>query len=219
LAQSDIELFQGLQGSLKDEITKYGQVVRFEKRETVFESDDLLQWFYILMSGKVKVFQMNLATSREQTIFLLSRGDMFDTISLLDGKYHEVMNESLEAGEALRLPIEKVRQWIKEDPDFNHIFFPYIAKQMRQIEELATDISLYSTSQRLIKLILKEHKDSGRSLLNGLSHTEMANLIGTVRHVIERLLKELKLKDIIDIKQRKITVKDLKDLQKKVNDL
>ncbi len=38
---------------------------------------------------------------------------------------------------------------------FNSIFFPYIASQMRHTEELATDISLYSTYERLIKIILQ----------------------------------------------------------------
>lgn len=218
--QQDIELFQGLRQSLTDEITSYGKIVRFEKGETLFDGDELLNYFYIVLDGKIKVFQMNLETGREQTIFILSRGDMFDTISLLDGKPHDVMNEGVVSGEALRLPIENVRRWIHDDPDFNRIFFPYLAKQMRSIETLATDLSLHSTSQRLIRLIL-DNIDTldTEPLLNDFSHTEIANLIGSVRHVVDRHLKALKKDGIIDIARKKITIKDLHRLKEKIKGL
>jgi len=55
------------------------------------------------------------------------------------------MYEVLEDVVLLELPIEKVREWLRKNENFNKIFFPYIASQMRHTEELATDISLYST--------------------------------------------------------------------------
>ncbi len=136
---------------------------------------------------------------------------MFDTIILLDGKSHDVMYEVLEDVILLELPIEKVREWLRKNENFNKIFFPYIASQMRHTEELATDISLYSTYERLTKIILQSINPNNHhyyKLLQNLSKTEIAKLLGTIRHVIERHLKSLEKKNIIENKRKNISIKD-----------
>jgi CRP-like cAMP-binding protein len=214
----DIEIFNSLSDTLKNEINRHAKLVHFKKGEYFFNAEDSMKHFYIFLSGKVKVYQINLENAKEQTIFLLGLGDMYDTITLLDGKVHEVISEVLEDGEALCLPIEKVREWIDTNPAFNKIFFPYIASQMRKVEELATDLSLYSTSERLIKLILGNITPRGvKSLLHNLSRTEIANLIGTVRHVVDRHINELKDDGAIEVKRKQIIIKDIQKLIKKLN--
>ncbi len=213
----DIEIFSGLSDTLKDEINKHAKLIHFKKGEYVFNSEDATKNFYILLSGKVKIYQINLDNAKEQTIFILTMGDMYDTITLLDGKPHEVISEILEDGDALKIPIQKVREWIGSNPAFNKIFFPYLAKQMRHVEELATDLSLYSTHERLIKLLLKNLAPNGvKSLLHNLSRTEIANLIGTVRHVVDRHLNELKDEGTVDLKRKQIIIKDIQKLTKKL---
>ena len=212
----DIELFENLTESLKDDINKHAKLVRFKKGEYFFNAEDSMKNFYIFLSGKVKVYQLNLENAKEQTIFILGLGDMYDTITLLDGKVHEVISEVLEDGEALCLPVKKVREWIGTNPAFNRIFFPYIASQMRKVEELATDLSLHSTSERLIKLILNNITPKGiKSLLHNLSRAEIASLIGTVRHVVDRHINELKNDGVIEVKRKKIIIKDIQKLLKK----
>jgi CRP-like cAMP-binding protein len=90
---------------------------------------------------------------------------------------------------------------------------------MRHTEELATDMALHSTQERLIKLILKNlMPDSNHkfSLIHNLSHTEIAKLIGTVRHVVERHLNNLKNEDTISIDYKKhINIQNIQKLLEK----
>jgi len=113
---------------------------------------------------------------------------MFDSIILLDGMPHDVMTDILEEGTAIEIPIYKVREWMKNNESFKSYLLPYISRQLRNLEELSSDLSLLNTSERLTKLIIKDIENNGE-LLKGLSNTEIGNLIGTVRHVIERHLK------------------------------
>ena len=215
----DIELFENLNDTLKDEINAYAKLIKFEKKKYVFSSYDTMKYFYIFLSGRVKVYQVNLDNLKEQTISILGFGDMFDIITLLDGQIHEVMIDILESGEALRFPIDKVREWIYKNPAFNRIFFPYIASQMRKAENLSCELSLYDTNERLIHLILqnlKTDKGAKKTLLQNLSRSEIANLIGTVRHVVDRHIKELKNLGAIETKRKNIVVKDIEKLLKKL---
>ena len=210
-----IEIFENLDQSFEQQFLQYGKIVSFKKRETPFLGDELLKKFYIVLKGKIKSFQMNLNTSKEQTLFVYRAGDMFDTLILLDGKPHEVLYEVVESVELLELPIEKVREWLKTNEKFNRHFFPYIASQMRHTEELASDLSLYSTSERLSKLLLQNINPNDHhyyQLLQNLSKTEIAKLLGTVRNVVERHLKELEAEQVIENQRKNIYVKDVKKL-------
>ncbi|NOX16210.1 MAG: Crp/Fnr family transcriptional regulator [Epsilonproteobacteria bacterium] len=215
----EIGLFRNLDDALKDEINKHAKLISFKKNGHIFDSYDTKKNFYIFLSGRVKIYQMNLENSKEQTIFILGLGDMFDTITLLDGKIHEIAVEILEDGEALKLPINRVREWMDTNRAFNRIFFPYLASQMRKIEDLSCELSLYDTSERLIHLILKNltpKRSEAKTLLQNLSRSEIANLIGTVRHVVDRHIKELKNSGAIEVKRKNIIVKDIQKLLKKL---
>ena len=212
---NNIEIFKKLEQSFEEQFLEYGKVVSFQKKETPFVAGELHRYFYIVLKGKIKTSQMNLDTAREITLSIYRQGDMFDTLILLDGKVHDVLYEVLEKVELLQLPIEKVREWLKTNEQFNRHFFPYIASQMRQKESMASDISLYNTSQRLSKLLIQNMDSSNRyyyKLLQNLSKTEIAKLLGTVRHVVERHLKELERDDIIENRRKNIYVKDIKKL-------
>ena len=172
------------------------------------------------MSGKVKIFQMNLSNGKEQTLYLLGRGDMYDTVTLLDGRPHEVMSEVLEEGEALRVPIGKAREWMYDYPIFGEIVLKYVAGQIRHVEELASDLTLLDTKERLIKLIIEnveKSRQTGHNMLENLSHAEIAKLIGTVRHVVDRHIKQLKAEGILETGRRKLALKNLEKLQEKLD--
>ncbi len=212
--------FYNLDTKAQSEITRVTRRLSVKKGETLFSGDELLRYFYIVISGKIKSYQLNFDNGKEQTIFVYREGDMFDTIVLLDGQPHDVMYEALEDSELLQLPIEEVRRLLQTNESFNRMFFPYLAQQMRHMEELATDLSLYSTSERLIKLLLQNLDPNNRlkyKLIQGLSNTEIAKLIGTVRHVVERHLKALKSDGTIATKNKDIQILDANRLLDKIN--
>ncbi|NPA28515.1 MAG: Crp/Fnr family transcriptional regulator [Epsilonproteobacteria bacterium] len=207
--------FEGANSYLKKEFEENGTIIKFDKDNHPFDVDSTLKWFFIIISGKVKIYEINFETNREQTLYLLVKGDMYDVVTLLDNRPHEVMVDVLEKGEAIRFPINKVREWMRKFPAFEQLIYKYIATQIRNVEHLAIDLSLYDTKERLLKLLLRNVETlekKGVNILEKLSHSEIANLIGTVRHIIDRHLKELKDEKIIEKEKRKIVLKDAKKL-------
>jgi len=214
-----IKPFETLDAGVLQEINDFSKHIKFKKGETLFCNGELSRYFYVIQTGKIKTYQLNLENAKEQTIFIFRAGDMFDTITLLDGEPHDVMYEAMEDTVAFEMPIRNVRYLIENNPEFNKKFFPYLAKQMRHMEELVTDISLYSTEERLVKLLL-QNLDSKNlmkyNLLHGLSNTEIAKLIGTVRHVVERHLKKLKKDGLIEGKNKTLQINNANTLLEKI---
>lgn len=213
-----IEPFDELTRSLLDEINRHGTLVTFEKGAPCMQGDDLGEHFYIILNGRMKVFEMNLESGREQTLFILKRGDMFDTVSLLDGRPHDVMTEALDPLKAIALPMKEVRGWVRNNLAFNRLLLPYVAKQMRSLETLSVNLSLYDTSERLIRLIIDNLDPETRSpeLINGLSHGEIASMIGSVRQVLERHLQTLQKEGLIEVGRKTLLVKNLQRLKERI---
>jgi len=215
-----LESFKTIDQDLLSDINKVGKIKTYFEGSPAMDSDDTLKYFYVVLSGNIKVYRYNPSNNREQTLYMLKKNDFFDVLTLLDGNYHEVMTTALETSKVLQLPIKKVREWIETKPEFNKVFYPYMARQLREVEELATDISLYDTSTRLMKLLLKnidiKNPVKELGLLQKLSHEDIASMIGSVRTVVNRYLQQLKKEGIIDIKRKKIAINDVAKLLQKV---
>ena len=218
----EIELLTKLDDNFKNDFYKDSKIVEYEKGSTPFYSDDLLEYFYIVVNGRIKTYQINFDNNKEQTIFIYKKGDMFDIVTLLDNQEHNVIYEVVEDCTLLQLPIQKVRYWLDNDASFNRKFFPYLAKQMRHTEELAVELSLYETKDRLVNLLLQNVNENNHfkyKLLQNLSNSEIAKLLGTVRHVVERTLKQLKEDNIIEKSKKTIKILDFEKLLEKTSQM
>ena len=150
--------------------------------------------FHFIVSGRIKVFKSNPDSGREHTVFVLSEGDVFDVLSLLDTKPHNVYWEALDASEILKISMNQMRDWINEYPVVHKAILYYLGNRMRQLMDVATDVTLHSTLVRLSSLLLKNINGETRKLelINNLPNEEIAGLIGTTGAVVRRHIQELK---------------------------
>ncbi len=216
-------LFQGVDGQMMEEILGYFTPMTLPKK-SVIDISQTKESFFVIISGRVKLSKINLETGREYIIFLLEGGDAFDIISLLDGKEHEVVIEAIDELQLLKTPVATARNWLDEHPEFNKNFLPYLGSRMRLLEDSGSDLALYDTVTRLARLILR-YVDRNTSrpdenmyplkLINDLSHETLAQMIGSVRKVVNLNIQVLKREKAIASVRGKLSVKNLQDLLKR----
>jgi len=212
---SNPSFFEVVQSRLQKDVEQYGTLHSFSKGEILFSPEQMQQKFFFIREGRIKVSQVNLEDGKEQTLKILTSGDMYDVVTLLDNHIHDNILQALDNVQIIVFPIDIVREWMYKDPNFNKLLFPYIAKQFRDMEELALDLSFYDTSERLLKLISKNinHNNPAKlNLIHDLPHEEIASLIGTVRKVLNRHIQKLKQDGILDVKRKNIEIKDTQKL-------
>lgn len=176
-------------------------------------------FFHFIISGRLKVYQIDQHTGREFTFFLLKKNDAFDTLCLLDGNEHDVYYETLDRVVLLSLPMNRMKNWVLEHPEINRNLLPYLSNQMRTLETYASNVTLIDISTRLARLILSNINAESQELelINDLSNEELANLIGSTRAVVNRHLQEFKNDGIISLGRNKVEIKDLDLLLSKAN--
>ncbi len=160
------------------------------------------------------------------TLFLLGPVDPFCLFSLLDGQPHDVMLETLDDVSLLSLPMEQARRWLYDHPEFNRTLLPYLGQQMCTLAGLASDLALHNTEARLARLILRHMDASDRQsehptprLINDLSHESLAEMIGSVRVVVNRQLQHWKQEGIVDVHRGHLEIEALQELEKRAAEL
>ena len=206
--------FSELEDNVLHEILEMFHSKTYLKDDYPFTSESTLYNIYVIISGRVEVSKMNFDTDREYIINILEPGDIYDVICLLDKKEHDVIATALDDLEVLVAPIEAAREWLYKHPDFNKTLFAYLGKQLRYFEESATDLVLYDTWTRLVKLILRNtDSQTGKlSLINNLSHEQIANMIGSVRNVVNRHIQDLKKNKLLTVKRKSLEINNVQKL-------
>lgn len=211
-------LFGGLPEPLLREMLASFQH-RHYPRERIFNSNELHSRFFVILAGRVKISRSNPDTGRSLVLFLLGPGDGFDVVTLLDGQPHEIEPQALDQVELLSAPLEKVRHWIETYPQFNQRFLPYLGRIIRNMENLTSDLVMHDTASRLARLILRHtdlahhsktpHPPLPVRLIADLRHEDLAQMLGSVRQVVNQHLRALHKKGIVHHEKGSILVKDL----------
>lgn len=183
----------------------------WEKNTCILENEKLSYKFHIILSGRVKMYQVDPITGKELTLFLLIKGDVFDIFCLLDGREHSVYYECLDDVTVLAAPMPELRAWLKNNPENYKILLPYAGKQLRMLENSVSDMIFTDISTRLLKLLIRNVNQNSNNLeyIDDLPNKEIANLLGSTRAVINRHLQQLKKKGSIRLSRNKMEIKDL----------
>lgn len=212
-------IFKNLDEDHLTSLLEYFSLKTWKKNTEFFHGDKTFHNFHIIASGRLKMYQIHPVNDRDFTIFLLSKDDIFDVISLLDGQKHSMNFETLDEVKVLCARSEKMRQWIEAHPKINKTLMPYLARRMRMLESNLTDNVLSDIPTRLAKLLLGniEQSSSELGLINNLSHKEIASLVGSTRAVVNRHIQNFKDAGLLEVHRKHTDVTDLGQLLKKVS--
>lgn len=129
------------------------------------------------------------------------------------------MNQSiLDPVEGVSAPVTYWRQWLEDYPTLRRFLLRHMAERLRDLSLLAGDLALHDTSTRLANLLLRHLDEMGTDRnhpLGDLVHEEIAQLIGTVRVVVNRLLNRFKRGGIIHTAAGTLHIADLEHLLQK----
>lgn len=175
--------------------------------------------FYLILKGRVKVGRHHLTNARELTLFLLGPGDGFNILSLIDGAGKNLQVDTLDEVEVLSTSRQNWIDWMEQYPSLLESTAKAAAAQIEHLTDLATELAMDDTMTRLVHLLLRYFNPSsnGQNLIKDLPQEELAQMIGTVRPVLARLLTELRNEGIVAVEGREINVQNMEQLLARAN--
>ncbi|RAJ12613.1 Crp/Fnr family transcriptional regulator [Arenibacter echinorum] len=171
------------------------------KKTCILDSDHTLHRFYIVISGKIKEYQYEINQNKELIQNILIKNDFFNICTLLKGHASRLFYEVLSSSELIYISMEDMRLWMDENPKIIGPIVNYLVKKTEKLEDRVFDLCSMDTSSRLAKLLIENFniKTNKIELINGLSNSILAGLIGTTRAVLNRHLQDFKAIGILNI--------------------
>ena len=213
-----VPLFSGLQ---RDDLETLSTIVsrkEFGKKETLFHQGDPGDEFMILTEGSVKVELMN-AEGKELTLTILTPYQFLGELALLDDVPRSATVISME--NSALLSINK-RDFARILESFPRMSVPMLRQLTRRVRVLTDDIAsmaFLDSYSRVTRKLLTLADEMGENLPNGhvlidrpLTHQQLANLVGTTRETVTKILNEMKDNGLLSIRRHRITILDSDEL-------
>ena len=175
---------------------------KYSKSDIILMEDEVGDTFFIILEGSVKVTR-DSEDGREVILAVLSSGNFFGEISLLDGKTRSANAIALEKTSLMILKTNDFLQLLKEIPQISISLLSELAKRIRKTDEQVENLAFSDAEKRIGISILSISEQLG-VVKNGLVkipklpfHQDIANMAGTSRETVSRMLKLLETKKLI----------------------
>ena len=168
---------------------------RIPKHQTIVEEGLAGDYMYVIREGEVKVTKLS-GDGREKILELLGPGDFFGEMSLLDNAMRSASVKSLTETRILALSRHDFLKELRRNADLAMAVIQELTRRVRQMDEQASSLSFQRVKERtqgLLRRLAKNDSElEGRRCTPPLTHQQIADMIGTSRETVTRIVKRLK---------------------------
>ncbi|MEK7267405.1 MAG: cyclic nucleotide-binding domain-containing protein, partial [Nitrospirota bacterium] len=107
-------LFEDISNSELEKLAKVIKEVSLKKGEFLFKEGEDTKGIYMIRSGKIEINKVT-PDGWKQTLAVLSTGNFFGELSIIEKRKHEANAVAIENTELLKLPKEEFEKLEKED--------------------------------------------------------------------------------------------------------
>jgi len=211
-------LFDGLPSRRLSAALKNCQCLRLPEKKEVYRRGEAGKEMCIVLSGGVKVSTLS-ADGKEIIFDLLSEGDFFGELSLLDGKPRTATVTTLVPSVLVILERDFLMSFLEDNPTTAIRLLHSLAHRLRAVDKFLEEVFFFDSETRLAKRVIALKDIYGKA--NGkpaqfelkVSQQEIASLVGITRERVNKHLKKWERAGIVSMKQGRLTIQNLPLLQ------
>jgi CRP/FNR family transcriptional regulator, cyclic AMP receptor protein len=184
----------------------------YPKGSLLFVEGEEPRGVFIICSGKVKLTTSS-TEGRTLIVKIAEEGEVLGASATILGKTYEVSAETLEPAQVNFIKRDDFLKYLNTNAEAcMHTAQQLSEKYHAAQREIRTLGLAQNTSEKLAKLILDWCDRNGETTPKGvrlkvfLTHEEIAQMIGTTRETVTRLLSDFKRKSIIEVKGSTILI-------------
>jgi CRP-like cAMP-binding protein len=195
-------------------------IIEYKKKQTIYSEGQHPNKLYYIESGKVKVFKTS-DSGKELIVSLLSAGDFFGYIPLIENVVYEEFAETLEESSIRVIPKKEFEQLITTNQEIALKIIKLLANNISEKEQQLVALAYHSLRKRVADALLtlkkKYSNNEEENFSMSISRDDLANIAGTATESLIRTLSDFKNEKLIEIKDGKITIIAEKKLQNLFN--
>ena len=193
-----IPLFSQVSDDDLDELAPHLIERRYPKNATIVEEGLSGDYMYVIREGRVKVTKAS-DDGREKIMNFLEAGDFFGEMTLLNRAPRSASVKTLEPSRLVALARRDLMASLRKSPDLALGVIEELARRLRETNEQASSMSFQRVKARAMGLFSRiAVEEGGRWITPALTHQQIADMIGTSRETVTRVIKQLKQDEWLD---------------------
>ncbi len=184
---------------------------KYARKETIFREGDRADGFFLVGTGKVKVFKLS-DEGKEQVLHVVEPGQTFAEAAIFEGGSYPAHAEALADSELLLLPRIAFTDLLERNPRLAIRMLASLSRWLRRMADLVESLSLRDVEARLVFFLSEELKLRGIPARDGValdlpvSKNVLASRLGTVPETFSRTLKKLQEEGLIAVRGKQIRI-------------
>ncbi|MDF2720369.1 MAG: Crp/Fnr family transcriptional regulator [Paenibacillus sp.] len=217
----NIPLFQDLSDDELLTISGLFSERKVKKNVVLFAEGDVGEELFVIKSGIVKIYRID--NTKQITLALFRSGDFFGEMSIMqkDGT-RSASAKTLEPCVMYTLKRSTFYEYIGRSAMLCMRLLEVTMNRLRRANEQIHDLSFLDVRTRIVKSVYQlalehgEPKQDAVLITVKLTHQEIANMVGTVRESVTKVLQELQDSSMITIQHKQIRIENMEALKRQI---
>jgi CRP/FNR family cyclic AMP-dependent transcriptional regulator len=182
----------------------------YRRNQVIFLEEDTGNYMYLVLTGKVKVAK-STSSGKETILAIHKAGDFFGEMSLLDGKTAPATVSAMEDSKIISVSGTDFHKHLMHNEKVLLQIINVLCARLRQVWQTQS-LSSSKADARICMGIYELAKRHGVQDAHGtiidlkITHQELAEMVGTSRETVTRVIARLREEGIIEVDHRRITL-------------
>lgn len=208
-----VPLFSGLEEEDLESLISVATRRKYPKDGVIFFEHDVGDALFLILSGRVKVTILS-DDGREIILAMLSDGDFFGEMSLLDNEPRSATAIALQETEMVVLHQRDFLSIVEKRPRVLINLLSVLSSRLRKANQQIGNLALHDVYGRVARILLEMASEDGTRQPDGRvafrrpTHQEIANMIGATRETVSRMISDLHRQGFIEISGKNVIIQD-----------
>lgn len=192
-------------GAVRERNTKAGEHILLE--------GEPCEGLYFVVRGQVRLIKTS-ADGREHVLHVLGPGATFNDVAVFDGGPNSDSAVAVGPTTIGFIPKATMITLIERHSEIAKAALRHLSLRQRSLGRVVEDLALRDVTTRIARLLLgcigrHEHiVEKAETACARITHQEIASMVGSVREVVQRALKELERDGVIKLERTRIEIRD-----------
>ena len=200
-------MFAGVTEDDLDELLRVARSRDGEKGELLFNEGDPANGFYVLASGKIKIYKLS-PEGKERILHIVHPVATFAEAAIFADGLYPAYAEPLEKSSLIFFPKKEFLALLQDQGRIAINMIAGLSRFLRQFATQVEELTFKDVPARLARYLLDLTGATGGEVTLPISKSQLASNLGTVSETLSRTLRKLSDDDMIRVQGKTIEILD-----------
>src|SRR5215217_5656799 len=215
---SMVDILEPLSREEVRELSRRIPDTHYRRRQILYAPKERSEALFMLKKGRIRIYRIG-PDVREFTLTVVGAGTVFGEMSLTAQRLENAYAEAMESAVVCKMRRQDLERLVMDKPQVGLKVMSVLSERLSHTEDRMEDIALKEVPARLASFILQLVESEGVMTAEGpkrptrYTHRQLATMIGSKRETVTKAFTLLQQAGAIELKRRRIHVKDIEALR------